>query len=167
MGEIYRLDTSMADIFIGVVLLFIIGCEFFINYKINFRKNADINKRNIAICILWTVLTGGIYGIYWMYLLVKNIRTVRGKPSRCIGEVLCLIFVPFYHLYWWYTRGEAIKQAFCKHNQNSIGNGFLYLVFAILGLNIVSMAIMQENFNSYRLETNSVQTEIETKGGNE
>ena len=38
MGEIYRLDTSMADIFIGVVLLFIIGCEFFINYKINFRK---------------------------------------------------------------------------------------------------------------------------------
>lgn len=38
MGEIYRLDTSMADIFIGVVLLIIIGCEFFINYKINFRK---------------------------------------------------------------------------------------------------------------------------------
>lgn len=39
MGETYRLDTSMADIFIGVVLLFIIGCEFFINYKINFRKD--------------------------------------------------------------------------------------------------------------------------------
>jgi len=38
MGEIYRLNTSIADIFIGVVLLLIIGCEFFINYKINFRK---------------------------------------------------------------------------------------------------------------------------------
>ncbi len=44
MGDIYRLDTSMADIFIGVVLLFIIGCEFFINYKINFRK--DLFKKN-------------------------------------------------------------------------------------------------------------------------
>jgi simple sugar transport system permease protein len=44
MGEIYRLDTSLADIFIGVVLLFIIGCEFFINYKINFRK--DLFKRS-------------------------------------------------------------------------------------------------------------------------
>lgn len=44
-GEIYRLDTSMADIFIGAVLLFIIGCEFFINYKINFRKrNKEVNK---------------------------------------------------------------------------------------------------------------------------
>ena len=45
MGEIYRLDTSMADIFIGVVLLFIIGCEFFINYKINFRKrNKEVDE---------------------------------------------------------------------------------------------------------------------------
>lgn len=45
MGEIYRLDTSMADIFIGAVLLLIIGCEFFINYKINFRKRSkEVNK---------------------------------------------------------------------------------------------------------------------------
>ena len=43
-GEIYRLDTSMADIFIGAVLLFIIGCEFFINYKINFRKRNKEDK---------------------------------------------------------------------------------------------------------------------------
>lgn len=40
MGDIYRLDTSMADIFIGIVLLFIIGCEFFIHYKVNFRKRS-------------------------------------------------------------------------------------------------------------------------------
>ena len=47
MGETYRLDTSMADIFIGVVLLFIIGCEFFINYKINFRKDLfNFSKKN-------------------------------------------------------------------------------------------------------------------------
>ncbi len=44
MGDICRLDTSMADIFIGVVLLFIIGCEFFINYKVNFRKKAHTGK---------------------------------------------------------------------------------------------------------------------------
>ena len=40
MGEIYRLDTSMADIYVGVVLLLIIGSEFFINYKVNFRKKS-------------------------------------------------------------------------------------------------------------------------------
>ena len=45
MGDIYRLDTSMADIFIGVVLLFIIGCEFFINYKVNFRKKENAESK--------------------------------------------------------------------------------------------------------------------------
>ena len=44
MGDLCRLDTSMADIFIGVVLLFIIGCEFFINYKINFKKKSGEGK---------------------------------------------------------------------------------------------------------------------------
>ena len=47
MGDIYRLDSSMADIFIGVVLLFIIGCEFFINYKINFRKDLFKASKNV------------------------------------------------------------------------------------------------------------------------
>ncbi len=35
----FRLDTSLSDIMTGVILFFIIGCEFFINYKINFRKS--------------------------------------------------------------------------------------------------------------------------------
>lgn len=48
MGDIYRLDTSMADVFIGVVLLFIIGCEFFINYKINFRKAKHDNNKEVT-----------------------------------------------------------------------------------------------------------------------
>ena len=34
----FRLDTSLCDIITALILFFIIGCEFFINYKINFRK---------------------------------------------------------------------------------------------------------------------------------
>ena len=33
----FRLNESVADVLTGVILFFIIGCEFFINYKINFR----------------------------------------------------------------------------------------------------------------------------------
>ncbi len=36
----FRLDTSIGDILTAIILLFIIGCEFFIQYKINFRKKA-------------------------------------------------------------------------------------------------------------------------------
>ena len=33
-----KLDTSLGDIVTGIVILFIIGSEFFIRYKVNFRK---------------------------------------------------------------------------------------------------------------------------------
>ncbi len=35
----FGLNQSFADIITGVILFFIIGCEFFINYQINFRKH--------------------------------------------------------------------------------------------------------------------------------
>ena len=35
----FSLNDSFSDILTGIILLFIIGCEFFINYKISFRKN--------------------------------------------------------------------------------------------------------------------------------
>ena len=40
-GEIattFRLNESVSDILTGIILFFIIGCEFFVNYKINFRS---------------------------------------------------------------------------------------------------------------------------------
>ena len=39
-GEIataFRLNESVADILTGIIIFFIIGCEFFINYKVNLR----------------------------------------------------------------------------------------------------------------------------------
>ena len=117
----------------------------------------QINKRSIGICILLPIITCGIYGIYWMYLLVKNTRSIQKNTDKCTGEMLCLIFVPFYSLYWWYTRGEKVRQGFAEHDYNATGGGVVYLVLAIFGLSIVSMAIMQSDFNSLKSETHSEQ----------
>ena len=117
----------------------------------------QINKRSIGVCILLSIITCGIYGIYWMYLLVKNTRSIQKNTDKCTGEMLCLIFVPFYSLYWWYTRGEKVRQGFAEHNYNATGGGVAYLVLAIFGLSIVSMAIMQSDFNSLKSETHSEQ----------
>lgn len=117
----------------------------------------QIYKRSIGMCILLSIVTCGIYGIYWMYLLVKNTRSIQKNTDSCKGEMLCLIFVPFYSLYWWYTRGEKVRQGFAEHDYNATGGGVVYLVLAFFGLSIVSMAIMQSNFNSLKSETHSEQ----------
>lgn len=36
----FGLNQSFSDILTGIILFFIIGCEFFINYKLSFHKNA-------------------------------------------------------------------------------------------------------------------------------
>ena len=46
-GEIsttFGLNKSFSDILTGIILFFIIGCEFFINYKISFRKSEKEGK---------------------------------------------------------------------------------------------------------------------------
>lgn len=112
----------------------------------------QINKANIGVSILLSIITLGIYGIYWLYLLLKNTRSIQKNTDSCTGELLCLLLVPFYSLYWWYTRGEKVKTEFSEHNYNSTGNGVIYLVLAIFGLGIVSMSIMQNDFNSLKSE---------------
>lgn len=111
-----------------------------------------VHKRKIWSCILLSIVTLGIYGIYWKYLLVKNLRFVQKNTDGCAGEMLCLLFVPFYSLYWWYTSGEQLKQKFNQNACSLTGNGFVYLMLGILGLEIVSMSIMQSDFNNSEFE---------------
>ena len=117
-----------------------------------------INKRKIGVCILLSIVTFGIYQIYWEYLLVINTRTIQKDESNCTGEMLCLLFVPFYSLFWWFTRGKIVKDKFAEHSYSTIDSEIAYLVLGIFGLAIVSMAIMQNDFNSLKSEsTHSIQ----------
>lgn len=40
-----RLNDSIADIVTGIILFFIIGCEFFVNYKLNFRHSGRAGRK--------------------------------------------------------------------------------------------------------------------------
>ncbi len=107
-----------------------------------------VNRRNIAACIILSFVTFGVYQIYWLYLLVKNTRILKKDTSDCTGEMLCLLFVPFYSLYWWYTRGKTVQDGFGAYGLSAAGSEIAYLVLGLFGLQIISMAIMQNDFNS-------------------
>ena len=112
-----------------------------------------INKRRIGVSLLLTIITLGIYQIYWLYLLVKNTRAIQNDDSSCTAEMLCLVFVPFYSLYWWFTRGKIVKDKFAENGYSAVGNGIVYLILAaFFELSIVSMAIMQNDFNTLRIK---------------
>lgn len=41
ISEVYRMNSAFADIITGIIIFFIIGSEFFINYKIKFNKKEE------------------------------------------------------------------------------------------------------------------------------
>ena len=48
ISTVFGFNSSFGDILTGIILFFIIGAEFFINYKINFRKKSDNKGKEAA-----------------------------------------------------------------------------------------------------------------------
>ncbi len=114
-------------------------------------KSSDtlpIFKKNVAVCIIFSIVTFGIYLVYWQYKLVKNTRALRGDNKSSTAEFLLFAYVPFYHYYWFFTRGVAVKNSLKALNYPVCGDGWLYLLLDICRLGIVSIAIMQNDFNN-------------------
>lgn len=45
ISNMFRIDSSFPNMVVGIVLFFIIGCEFFINYKLKFRESAKKGEK--------------------------------------------------------------------------------------------------------------------------
>ena len=44
----FNLNENASDIITGIILFFILGCEFFINYKISFcKRNGKVEKLRV------------------------------------------------------------------------------------------------------------------------
>lgn len=105
-------------------------------------------RKSIPVCILLTIITLGIYGLIRAYSLCKKIRLTRGEAPEVVGEFLCLVFVPFYSIYWAYTRGKRLYEGIASRGMPASDNSIVYLILAIFELNIVTYALMQNDLNT-------------------
>ena len=111
-----------------------------------------MNKRNIALCIVLSIVTCGIYGIYWMIVLENETNVASGHAqdgtSGGIVFLLTLVTCGIYGIYWAYKQGEKINEAKAMRNMPSDSNaGVLYLILEIFGLGIIAYALMQNELN--------------------
>ena len=73
-----------------------------------------INKRNLAVSIILTIVTCGIYGIYWFIVMTDDTKNVSGDINGASGGVaflLTLVTCNIYGYYWAYKQGERIDNA--------------------------------------------------------
>ena len=111
-----------------------------------------VEKRSIATCIVLTIVTLGIYGLYWMVKVHQEVHIVSGEqPTVSGGMLILLTIVTFgiYSLYWCYKQGERIDKIHTMRGVPVGNNAVLYLVISIVGFSIVAMALMQNELNTY------------------
>lgn len=107
-----------------------------------------LEEKNIAVTIILSIVTFGIYYIIWTYGICKKIKLMAGEEPNCGGEIVCLVLVPFYAWYWLYTRSKKLSVAAGNCGVVLEDRSVLNLILAICSLGIVSMALIQADLNT-------------------
>ncbi len=112
----------------------------------NVVSSSGIAPRNIAVSILLSIVTCGIYGIYWMIKMNDEVNQLASEPDATSGGMVLLftlITCGIYSWFWLYKMGER-----CDRIKGVQGNSnIVYLLLGIFGLGIVSYCLMQDTLN--------------------
>lgn len=110
-----------------------------------------MKKRNIATCIILSIVTFGIYGIYWFVQINNDINELANPPKRTGGGVaflLTIITLNIYGIYWAYKMGGLLDSAQAQRGLPTQNRAVIYLILQVVGLSIVNWILMQSTINS-------------------
>ena len=110
-----------------------------------------VPNRNIVVSLVLSLVTCGIYGIYWMIVLQddSNIVSEDNNTSGVMVFLLSLITCGIYGFYWYYKMGQKLFQAGQKYGKQISDNSLIYILLGVFGLGIVNYCLMQSDLNKF------------------
>ena len=108
-----------------------------------------VKNRNIVLQIVLSIVTCGIYGIYWFITLTDDAAAKAGDSefSGVKAFLLTLVTCGIYGIYWYYKMGKTLKAAGDANGVAVEDNAILYLILGLFGFGIVAYCIMQSDLN--------------------
>ena len=109
-----------------------------------------MEQRNVGVCILLSVITCGLYGLYWFVRLCDDVNVLSGdyKTSGGIACLLSVVTCGIYGLYTMYTWGDRIDDVTESRGMARKSNAIVYLILGIFGFGIISYALCQNEINN-------------------
>lgn len=107
-------------------------------------------KRSIPVCIILSVVTCGIYGLYWFVCMTDEANTLshrEGDTSGGVALILQIITCNIYGLYWAYQMGYKLDQAKVNQGLQPGNSSVVYLILQLF-VPIVGYALMQNDINT-------------------
>lgn len=112
---------------------------------------APIVRRRIVACILLTIVTCGIYSIYWFICMVNDLNTASHSENEMSGGMvflLSLVTCGIYRFVWYYKAGKQVTDIQNRSTgQGDSNNSLTYLLLALLGFSIVTDCLIQNELN--------------------
>ena len=114
-------------------------------------SGTGVPYRNIGLYVVLSILTCGIFGIYWFICLVNDLNVASDQTTDTNGItvfLLNLVTCGIYGLYWMYKAGDKVSVIKRKTGEPDSGNsGILYLVLALFGLGIIDYCLIQNELS--------------------
>ena len=111
------------------------------------KTNTDgIKTRSIVTAVILSLVTCGIYSIYWFVSLTNEMNKASGRDGDTNGGtafLLSLVTCGIYSFFWAYKMGE--KRDIVANEKGS--SNILYLVLTLFGLGIVVYGLLQDTLN--------------------
>lgn len=104
-----------------------------------------IQPRSIALAIILSIITCGIYTFYWMYKINDELNQLAGNYQATSGGMVVIfdiITCHIYGIYWAYKMGQN-----CSRLNGDSSSGILYLLLALFGFQIINLALFQDMIN--------------------
>ncbi len=130
-------------------------CGSKVNDSINSTNSSNnrpmISKRDVAMAIILSIITCGLYGIYWFIVMTDESNNVSDEKTSSGGLAFLytLVTCGIYRLYWNYKMGQKLYLAGKKYNLPISDNSVLYLILTIFGLDIVNYCLIQSDLNRF------------------
>lgn len=103
-----------------------------------------IQKRNIATCVVLSLVTCGFYMIYWVVKVAQEAVKVKDENDNGLVEILLMLFLPFLGTY---LAEKKLYEGATEKGLQIADNSVLYLVISLFGFSIVAVALMQNDLN--------------------
>ncbi len=115
-----------------------------------------LKTRSVGVSIILTLVTCGLYGIYWFVQLTDEANKLSGyhKTSGGTALLLTIITCGIYGIYWSYQMGKKMHAAQERAGLPASDNSILYLILSLLGVGIIAYAIIQSDINEILEKTN-------------
>ena len=118
-----------------------------------------MKQRSVGIAILLSIITCGIYGIYWLIMLNDETNYVSGHQqdgtSGGVVFLLTLVTCGIYGYYWCYKQGEKLNEAKMQRGiMVDSSASVLYLILSILVLALFLMLLCRVSLTRCFLHSN-------------